>query len=142
VYLFDGTTVTMPDTPANQAAYPQVYNQGPGLGFPIARVGAITSLPCGAVVSLGLCRYAGQGEGEVSRLRRLWDVLLPGDVLLADRLTANRANIQMLRGRGAELVSRLNKAHRATVTRLPFSYTITAASAPGMVSVTYEMPDK
>src|SRR4051812_10361833 len=26
VYLFDGTTVTMPDTPANQAAYPQVYN--------------------------------------------------------------------------------------------------------------------
>src|SRR5438067_12059829 len=26
VYLFDGTTVSMPDTPANQAAYPQVYN--------------------------------------------------------------------------------------------------------------------
>src|SRR6516164_11164902 len=42
VYLFDGTTVTMPDTPANQAAYPQVYNQKPGLGFPIARLGAIT----------------------------------------------------------------------------------------------------
>src|SRR3954467_14761709 len=38
VYLFDGTTVTMPDTAANQAAYPQVYNQGPGLGFPIARL--------------------------------------------------------------------------------------------------------
>ena len=47
VYLFDGTTVTMPDTPANQAAYPQVYNQKPGLGFPIARLGAITSLACG-----------------------------------------------------------------------------------------------
>ena len=41
VYMFDGTTVTMPDTPANQAAYPQVYNQKPGLGFPIARVCAI-----------------------------------------------------------------------------------------------------
>src|SRR5262249_19228350 len=41
VYLFDGTTVTIPDTPANQAAYPQVYNQGRGLGFPIARLGAI-----------------------------------------------------------------------------------------------------
>src|SRR5947209_10867368 len=38
VYLFDGTTVTMPDTPANQAASPQVYNQKPGLGFPIARL--------------------------------------------------------------------------------------------------------
>jgi Transposase DDE domain len=112
VYLFDGTTVTMPDTPENQAAYPQVYNQGPGLGFPIARVGAVISLACGAVVSLGLCRYAGKGEGEVSLLRRLWDVLRPGDVLLADRLTANWATIQMLQERGVELVSRLNKAHR------------------------------
>ena len=56
VYLFDGTTVTMPDTPANQAAYPQVYNQKPGLGFPIARLGALISLACGAVVNLGFCR--------------------------------------------------------------------------------------
>jgi hypothetical protein len=112
VYLFDGTTVTMPDTPKNQAAYPQVYNQKPGLGFPIARLGAITSLACGAVVNLGFCQYAGKGQGEVSLLRRLWDVLRPGDVLLADRLTANCANIVLLRQRGVELVSRLNKARR------------------------------
>jgi hypothetical protein len=112
VYLFDGTTVSMPDTPANQSAYPQVYNQGPGLGFPIARVGALISLACGAVVNLGFCRYAGKGQGEVSLLRRLWDILAPGDVLLADRLTANWATIQMLQQRGVELVSRLNKAHR------------------------------
>ena len=64
VYLFDGTTVTMPDTPENQAAYPQVYNQKPGLGFPIARLGALISLACGAVVNLGFCRYAGKGQGE------------------------------------------------------------------------------
>ncbi len=70
-------------------AYPQVYNQKPGLGFPIARVGAVISLACGAVVNLGFCRYAGKGQGEVSLLRRLWDVLHPGDVVLADRLTAN-----------------------------------------------------
>ena len=112
VYLFDGTTVTMPDTPENQAAYPQVYNQKPGLGFPIARVGALISLACGAVVNLGFCQYAGKGQGEVSLLRRLWGVLRPGDVLLADRLIANWANIVFLRERGVELVSRLNKAHR------------------------------
>ena len=113
VYLFDGTTVTMPDTPENQAAYPQVYNQGAGLGFPVARVGAVISLACGAVVNLGFCRYAGKGEGEVSLLRRLWDVLAPGDVLVADRLTANWANVVFLRERGVELVSRLNRAHRS-----------------------------
>jgi hypothetical protein len=112
VYLFDGTTVTMPDTPENQAAYPQVYNQKPGLGFPIARLGAVISLACGAVVSLGFCRYAGKGQGEVSLLRQLWDVLSPEDVLLTDRLSANWANIQMLQERGVELVSRLNKANR------------------------------
>jgi hypothetical protein len=59
VYLFDGTTVALPDTPENQAAYPQVYNQKPGLGFPIARLGAIISLACGAVLHLGVCQYAG-----------------------------------------------------------------------------------
>jgi hypothetical protein len=112
VYLFDGTTVTMPDTPENQEAYPQVYNQKPGLGFPIARIGAVISLACGAVVNLGFCRYAGKGQGEVSLLRRLWDVLRPGDVLLGDRLTANWATIVMLCERGVDLVSRLNNAHR------------------------------
>ena len=78
VYLFDGTTVTMPDTPENQRAYPQVYNQQPGVGFPIARVGALISLACGAIVNLGVCRYAGKGQGEVSLLRRLWDASAPG----------------------------------------------------------------
>jgi hypothetical protein len=112
VYMFDGTTVTMPDTPRNQRAYPQIYNQKPGLGFPIARIGVITSLACGAIVNLGFCRYAGKGQGEVSLLRRMWDILRPGDVLLADRLLCNWTGIVMLQQRGLELVSRLNKANR------------------------------
>jgi hypothetical protein len=112
VCLFDGTTVSMPDTPANRAAYPQVHNQGPGQGFPIARLGALIPLACGAVVNLGLGRYAGKGQGEVSLLRRLWGVPSPGDVLVADRLTANWANVVFLRERGLELVSRLNTARR------------------------------
>jgi hypothetical protein len=112
VYMFDGTTVNMPDTPANQKAYPQAYNQKPGLGFPIARVGALTSLSCGAILNLGICRYAGKGQGEVSLLRQLWDVLCPGDVLLTDRLMASWMNIFLLKQRGIEFVTRLNKAHR------------------------------
>src|ERR1043166_4368829 len=83
-YIADGSHVSMPDTPPNQEAYPQVYNQKPGLGFPLARLGAVISLACGAVVNLGFCQYAGKGQGEVSFLRRLWDVLLSGDVLLGD----------------------------------------------------------
>jgi hypothetical protein len=112
VYLFDGTTVTMPDTRENQAAYPQVYNQKPGLGFPIARLGALISLACGAVVNLGFCQYAGKGQGEVSLLRRLWDLLRPGDVVLGDRLLGNWATVVFLCERRVELVSRLNTFHR------------------------------
>jgi hypothetical protein len=112
VCLFDGTTVTMPDTPENQESYPQVYNQRPGVGFPLARVGAIISLCCGAIVHLGVCKYAGDGQGEVSLLRTLWDILRPGDVLLTDRLQANWTNILLLQGRGIDFVSRLNKANR------------------------------
>jgi hypothetical protein len=38
VRLVDGTTVTLPDTQANQTAYPQQSGQKPGLGFPICRM--------------------------------------------------------------------------------------------------------
>ncbi len=110
--MFDGTTVSMPDTPENVKAYPKTYNQKPGLGFPLARVGAITSLACGAILNVGFCRYAGKGQGEVSLLRRMWDILQRGDVLLADSLMSHWAGIAMLQERGVELVSRLNKAYR------------------------------
>jgi Transposase DDE domain len=107
VCLFDGSTVSMPDTPGNRAEYPLTYNQKPGTCFPIARIGAIISLSCGAILDLGICRYAGKGQGEVSLLRRLWDVLRPGDVLLGDRLMGNWASIYWLQQRGVDMVSRL-----------------------------------
>ena len=49
VKLVSGTTVTLPDTPKNQADYPQQSNQKPGLGFPIARW---VGLLCGATGAL------------------------------------------------------------------------------------------
>ncbi|HEX2520520.1 MAG TPA: IS4 family transposase [Terriglobia bacterium] len=113
VYLFDGSTVSMPDTPENRKAYPLTYNQRPGTAFPIARIGAIISLACGAILNLGICRYAGKGQGEVSLLRQLWDVLRSGDVLLTDCLMSNWTTIAMLKQRGVETVSRLNKAVRS-----------------------------
>src|SRR5262245_63619795 len=38
VVIADGSAVSMPDTPANQAAYPQHAGQKPGCGFPLARI--------------------------------------------------------------------------------------------------------
>jgi hypothetical protein len=44
VHLVDGTTVSMPDTAKNQAAYPQPTTQEPSLGFPQARMVVLMSL--------------------------------------------------------------------------------------------------
>ncbi len=109
VYAFDGSTVSMPDTPENQHAYPQPVVQKPGLGFPLARIAAVFSLSCGAVLDLGICRYAGKGQSELGMLRTLWDMFLPGDVLLADRLMCSWTEMVMLKERGVDLVTCLSK---------------------------------
>jgi Transposase DDE domain len=111
VYLFDGSTVSMPDTPENRKEYPLTYNQRPGTAFPVARIGAIISLACGAIVNLGICRYAGKGQSELGMLRKLWDVFRRGDVLVADRLMCAWTEMVMLQQRGVDCVFRLT-SHR------------------------------
>ena len=67
VHAYDGSTVSMPDTPENQRAYPQPNTQKPGVGFPLARIAAVFSLSCGAVLDLGICRYAPTCPEQVER---------------------------------------------------------------------------
>jgi hypothetical protein len=113
VSVYDGSSVTMPDAPANQAAYPQPVAQKPGLGFPLARIGAMFSLACGAVVGLGLCRYAGKGQSDLGVLRTLPDLFRPGDVMLADRLMCAWTEMVMLRGRGVDCECRFTSHRKA-----------------------------
>ena len=86
VYIFDGSSVSMPDTPANQAVYPQPPTQQPGLGFPLARIGLLLSLATGACHDLTIAPYRGKGTGETNLFRKMYDTLQPGDVVLADAL--------------------------------------------------------
>ena len=57
VRVVDGSTITMPDTPENQAAYPQQKTQKPGCGFPIARILVIFSLSAGTVLEAAIGKY-------------------------------------------------------------------------------------
>src|SRR6202030_416418 len=106
VFIADGSHVSMPDTPQNQAAYPQVYNQQPGLGFPLARLAVLLSLATGACHDLAVAAYAGKGTGETTLLRQMYDSLKPGDVVLADALFDNYFLIGELRDRGIDIVAR------------------------------------
>jgi Transposase DDE domain len=117
VYAFDGSSVSMPDTPANQRDYPQPDTQKPGLGFPLARIAAIFSLACGAVLDVGICRYAGKGQSELGMLRTLWDLFLPGDVMLADRLMCAWTEMVMLKQRGVDGVCHLTSHRKADFRR-------------------------
>jgi hypothetical protein len=117
VYVYDGSSVSMPDTPENQRDYPQPDTQKPGLGFPLARIAAVFSLACGAVLDLGICRYAGKGQSELGMLRTLWNMFLPGDILLADRLMCTWTEMVMLKQRGVDCVCRFT-SHRTADFRL------------------------
>ncbi len=114
VYIFDGATVSMPDTSKNQKAYPQPPQQKPGLGFPLMRIAAIFSLACGAVLDVGMCRYAGKGQSELALLRQLWSIFQPGSIMLADRLMCAWTELVMLKQRDVDCVCRFNSANRKT----------------------------
>lgn len=106
VRVVDGSTITMPDTPANQAAYPQQKSQKPGCGFPIARILVIFSLSVGTVLEAAIGKYKGKQTGENSLFRQFHATLAEGDVVLADRYFSGWFDLALLWQRGIDMVVR------------------------------------
>ena len=113
VRVVDGSTITMPDTPENQAEYPQAKTQKPGCGLPIARILVIFSLATGAVLEAAIGGYKGKKTGENSLFRTLHDVLEASDVVLADRHFSGWFDIALLGQRRVDAVFRKHQK-RAT----------------------------
>ncbi|MBM4033377.1 MAG: IS4 family transposase [Planctomycetes bacterium] len=101
VKVADGSALSMPDTAANQRIYPQSPRAKPGCGFPIMRIVAIFSLATGALLDLakGALRVH-----ERTLFRKLWHLLEPGDVLLADCGFPSYADFYCLSQRGVDCV--------------------------------------
>ena len=72
VVIVDGSTVSMPDTPANQQAFPQHSNQKRGCGFPIARIVVLLSLATGSVLdaAIGASSRAASSPASMRHLLR------------------------------------------------------------------------
>ena len=121
VFIVDGSHVSMPDTPENQARYPQPEVQQPGIGFPLARLTVLLSLATGACHDLAIAPYTGKGTGETTLLRQMYDSLSPGDVIVADALFDNYFIACECRQRGIELVARVQaeRVGSRTVERRP-----------------------
>ena len=109
VQLIDGTTLTMPDTAANQEAFPQASTQGTGTGFPIMRMVVLMSLATAGLLDMAYGPYKGKETGETALLRLLLDDVPPGTVLLADRYYCNYWLVAMAKARGIDVVFRMHQ---------------------------------
>ena len=110
VIVVDGTGVSMPDTPENQAVWPQTASQKPGCGFPTARICACFSLASGALLSYAI---GNKKSHELPLFRRQWQTFKPGDVFLGDKGFCSYFDIAKLKEQGVDSVVTL--ARRAPI---------------------------
>jgi DDE family transposase len=117
VKIADGSSVLMSDTPANQAEFPQVPGQKPGLGFPILRLVVVFCFACGTVLDAAVAPYKGKLTGETALLRSLEKCFEPGDVLLLDRYFSGYCDLAWWQVRSVDVVTRLNERRRCDMRR-------------------------
>jgi Transposase DDE domain len=104
VKLVDGTGISMPDTPDNQARYPQPTTQAPGVGFPLARLVVVMCLATGAALDAAIGPHQGKGSGELGLVRQLLGSFQHGDVMLADALYCNYFLLAALMAGGVDVL--------------------------------------
>jgi hypothetical protein len=117
VHLVDGFTISMPDTEANQAEYPQHNVQPAGLGFPIARCVVLLSLATAMAGDLAIGPYSGKETGETALLRELLSRFHVGDILLADQYYCSYFMICLLLAAGVDFVTRLHHLRKSDFRR-------------------------
>lgn len=117
VKLADGSTSSMPDTPENQAEYPQSTAQAPGLGFPLMRFVVLLSLASGMLSDMACGPYAGKETGELALLRELISRLDANDILLADRYYCSYFMLCLLQEAKVDVVTRLHQTRDADFRR-------------------------
>ncbi len=106
VWLVDGTTCSMPDTPDLQAAFSQPVGQAPGRGFPVAKVVALFCWASGAVLEAAVGPL---WMSELRLWRELWPALSPGEIVLGDRFYCTFHDIVGVIRRGCDAVFRLHQ---------------------------------
>jgi hypothetical protein len=105
VKVIDGTTIALPDTPANTAAFGKSTNQHRASNFPLLRLVTLFCLASGAVIAADVAAYCGKKTSELSLFRRLWNVFIAGDLLLGDHLYCTFADVAQLMARGIDIVT-------------------------------------
>jgi hypothetical protein len=114
VKVVDGSSASMPDTLANQAAYPQPKSQAPGCGFPLMAFVAVFCLATGAMLRLALGPW---WLHDLSLFYFVREALTLGDIFLADRGFCSYAEISLMKLRGVDSVLRMHQGRKTDFRR-------------------------
>ena len=110
VKVVDGSTLSMPDTAANQKRWPQPNSQKEGCGFPLIRLVGLFSLASGALLQTVTDTFF---SNENNLFARLFKFLDAGDVLLADRNFCSYGNISALLSKKVGVLVRMHQSRPA-----------------------------
>jgi len=93
VWVVDGSSFSMPDTPELQAAFGQPTNQRPGCGFPVAKWLALFDVGTGMLLRSATAPLRSH---EMSQCGAISDDLEPGDIVMGDRGLCSYAHLALL----------------------------------------------
>jgi hypothetical protein len=114
VCAIDGTTMTIPDSPRNLAAYRRQAGSHGGSGYPLLRLVALVA--CGTRTIIDAV-FSPMSCGELDCTGRLRRSLHEGMIVLLDRNFDAAALIGQLAGTGAHLLVRLKSNRKLPVLR-------------------------
>ena len=104
VFLIDGTGISMPDTPALQAAFGQPPGQAKGCGFPVAHLLALFDAHSGYLLRTQLAPLR---THDLAHAVTMHGAMRTGDLLVGDRAFGSFAHLASLQQRGLHGLFRL-----------------------------------
>lgn len=106
VFLMDGSSFSMADTPDLQSHFGQPGAQQPGCGFPVAHWLAMMHMGTGAIAKM---LASPMRTHDMSKSAQLHPELRPGDVVVNDRGFCSFAHFALLYERGVHGVMRIHQ---------------------------------
>lgn len=105
VFVVDGSSVSMPDTPELQAHFGQPAGQKPGCGSPVAKLLALFDVASGVLLEVLALPHRCH---EMAHVASMHPELRPGDLLLGDRAFSSYAHLALCLRRGLHAVFRMH----------------------------------
>lgn len=110
LYIFDGTSVSMPDEPALVRAFGRAPTKHGPSRFPVARLAVLLLAGVQAVLDHRLAHYR---TPEDALFHQVWDQIPAGSICLYDRYLCSFYNLAKLAARDVNVLTRLHQRRDA-----------------------------